>query len=399
MPGLALTLLAAILGQAAAPPVPEGALRVATFNASLNREAAGDLLRDLATPDNPQARNVAEVIQRIRPDILLVNEFDFDSADQAIALFQKNYLGVSQNGSVPITYAHHFTPETNTGEATGVDIDNDGQVVREPGTRGYGNDAQGYGAFPGQYGMVVLSRFPIDTEQVAEFRKLRWRDMPGAALPTRPDGTPWYSPAALDALRISSKNHVDVPVRVDGRVLHLLVSHPTPPAFDGPEDRNGRRNHDEIRLWADYLTGGERAGYLGRSLPPDAPFVILGDLNADPHDGGSYQQAIGQLLQHPRVDARVIPRSVGAEAAARDQGGANATHRGPHAEDTADFNDRAVGNLRADYVLPSRGLEVAGSGVFWPAPVNPLARLVAMDPAATSDHRLVYVDLRLPAAR
>ena len=40
--------------------------------------------------------------------------------------------------------------------------------------------------------------------------------------------------------------------------VHFLVSHPTPPVFDGPEDRNGPRNYDEIRFWADYSprTGG-----------------------------------------------------------------------------------------------------------------------------------------------
>ncbi len=43
--------------------------------------------------------------------------------------------------------------------------------------------------------------------------------------------------------------------------LHLLASHPTPPAFDGPEDRNGRRNHDEIRFWNDYLDRAE-IGYI-----------------------------------------------------------------------------------------------------------------------------------------
>src|SRR5687767_15114053 len=53
-------------------------LRFATFNASLNRRDAGALLSDLASPDNAQARKVAEIIQRVRPDVLLLNEFDFD---------------------------------------------------------------------------------------------------------------------------------------------------------------------------------------------------------------------------------------------------------------------------------------------------------------------------------
>ena len=56
-------------------------------------------------------------------------------------------------------------------------------------------------------------------------------------------------------LRLSCKIHWDVPVQIGSETVHFLVSHPTPPAFDGPEDRNGRRNHDEIRFWADYIPG------------------------------------------------------------------------------------------------------------------------------------------------
>ena len=53
----------------------------------------------------------------------------------------------------------------------------------------------------------------------------------------------------------------------------LLVAHPTPPVFDGPEDRNGRRNFDEIPLLGDYVTG--RSGYIydddgGRGGPKPA---------------------------------------------------------------------------------------------------------------------------------
>ena len=48
---------------------------------------------------------------------------------------------------------------------------------------------------------------------------------------------------------------------VGGKVIHTLVSHPTPPVFDGPEDRNGTRNHDEIRLWSDYVLPS-RSGYI-----------------------------------------------------------------------------------------------------------------------------------------
>ncbi|SIO41488.1 Endonuclease/Exonuclease/phosphatase family protein [Singulisphaera sp. GP187] len=391
-----IMLLSSSLTQAAAERRP-GVVRFATFNASLNRESAGALIGDLSTPDNTQARNVAEIIQRVAPDVLLINEFDHDQDGKAADLFQQNYLAVSQHGAPAIVYAHRYTAAVNTGIPSGVDLDHDGKIVTEPGTRGYGNDAFGFGQFPGQYGMVLYSRFPLDVAKIRRFGKVLWKDMPGALLPLKKDGTSWYSPEALAVFRLSSKDHWDIPVLVNGRTMHVLASHPTPPAFDGPEDRNGKRNHDEIRLWADYLTGGENAAYLGADAKQGRPaeFVILGDLNSDPVDGGSVPGAIDQLLNHPRVDARFIPTSAGADEASRLQGGANQGQHGPADQDTADFDDRAVGNLRADYVLPSKGLHIVGGGVFWPRRDEPLAPLVGMSPVASSDHRLVYLDLDL----
>ena len=77
------------------------------------------------------------------------------------------------------------------------------------------------------------------------------------------------------------------------------------------------------------------------------------------------------------------------------QGGANASHRGDPALDTADFSDRAPGNLRVDYALPSTGLGVVRAGVFWPVQADPLSRLTGTFPFPTSDHRPVWVDLRV----
>ena len=139
----------------------------------------------------------------------------------------------------------------------------------EAGTFERARDSHGFGVFEGQYGMIVLSKHAIDTEGVRTFRTFRWKDMPGARLPARPDGTSFYAEEALEVLRLSSKSHWDVPVRISGTVVHLLASHPTPPVFDGPEDRNGVRNADEIRFWADYVSGRRvhprRCGPAGRA--------------------------------------------------------------------------------------------------------------------------------------
>lgn len=71
---------------------------MATCNASLNRGAEGQLLRDLSTPGNEQAQNIAEVIQINAPDVVLVHEFDHVPGGRAAEAFRDHHLSVSRNG-------------------------------------------------------------------------------------------------------------------------------------------------------------------------------------------------------------------------------------------------------------------------------------------------------------
>ena len=374
------------------------AVRFATFNASLNRSFEGQLIADLSTPDNAQAKTIAEIVQRTRPAILRINEFDFDADGTAADLFQQNYLSVSQNGAQPISYDYHFVAPSNTGIPSGRDLDNNGSV-------GGPNDAFGFGFFPGQFGMAVYSMHPIQYDQLRTFQHFLWKDMPGALLPIDPaTGDPWYDEGDLAVFRLSSKSHWDVPIEIGNKTVHFLVSHPTPPVFDGPEDRNGTRNFDEIRLWADYISP-HSSGYIydddGRygGLKPGELFVIAGDQNSDPLDGDSIPGSIQLLLEHPLINTNITPDSEGGPEAALLQGGANATHLSDPAFDTADFSDTAPGNLRADYVLPRKQLRLLDAGVFWPKTTDPFFYLTGVFPFPSSDHRLVWIDVRVPGRR
>jgi Endonuclease/Exonuclease/phosphatase family len=394
-----MTLLAATLAPAVANDTQD-TVRFSTFNASLNRFSAGGLIADLSTPNNTQARTIAEIIQRTRPDVLLINEFDFDADNRALALFQQNYLSISQNGADPIVYPHAFTAPSNTGIPSGKDLDNNGAV-------GGPNDAFGFGFFPGQFGMAVYSMYPIDHDAIRTFQLFLWKDMPAALLPdnpTTPEPADWYSADELAIFRLSSKSHWDVPIQIGSKTVHFLVSHPTPPVFDGPEDRNGTRNFDEIRFWADYISPGQ-GGYIyddsGASggLKPGELFVIAGDQNSDPLDGDSIPGAIQQLVDHPLVNTTLTPSSLGAVEQNALQGGANLTHESDPAFDTADFSDSAPGNLRADYVLPRKTLQLIDAGVFWPLSTDPLFPLAGVFPFPSSDHRLVWIDVTVPTAK
>lgn len=375
MNGGRLALLAATL-MGCAPtdevPVPDH-IRVAAFNIWELSTAKLLTLDSAGRGTDPQARAAAAVIQRIRPDVILLNEIDHDDThpdDLALNArrFVEHYLA---QGDSAIDYPHSFAAPSNTGLLTGIDLDGNGIAATEAhrGERSHGDDAFGFGTYPGQYAMAILSRHPIDSAGARTFQRFLWKDLPGHVMPQG-----WYSDRATAIFRLSSKSHWDVPIVIGGDTLHLLASHPTPPVFDGAEDRNGRRNHDEVGFWVRYLDGSDAlyddAGRHG-GLAAGAAFVILGDLNAPPdqepphHAGGP---AIRQLLDDPRL---------------QDPPG----HQG---RPTAYFNRAA----RPDYVLPSRELTILDSGVFWPdSTTDPAGAALA---AAASDHRLVWVDLRLP---
>ena len=370
--------------------------RFATFNVSLNRSNAGDLITELSDSASEQAANIAEVIQRSQADVLLLNEFDFDEAGEAIDLFRANYLQVSQNGQKPAYYPYVYIAPSNTGIQSGFDLNNDGEI-------GGPNNAFGFGNFEGQYGMAVLSRYPIVQDHIRTFQNFLWKDMPGANLPDNPDTeepNDWYSADELEAVRLSSKSHWDVPVDINGTVFHVLASHPTPPVFDGPEDANGLRNHDEIRFWNDYVTP-EASDYIiddngGIGGIQGDRFVIMGDLNADPLDGDSTGNPVGQLLNNPFIDSSQTPASEGGAQASERQGSTNNSHGGNPAFDTADFGEEEFGgpgNLRVDYVLPSTNIDIVNSGVYWPTMESPEFRLTTDFPPSSSDHRLVFSDL------
>ena len=360
-------------------------VRFACFNTALSAGHAGALIRQLSTPEHTRAQRIAEIIQIVRPDVLLLCEFDFDLQGRALALLQNNYLACSQNGQQPLHYRYKLAVPSNTGISSDIDLNGDGLITLP-------DDGFGFGLFPGQYAFAVLSRYPLLDKQLRTFQTLLWSSMPGARLPLD-----YYPPEARSRLRLSSKNHIDLPVLLPDGIIHLIAAHPTPPVFDGAEARNSRRNFDEIRLLADYISATEWTYLvddqgLPGSLKNTAKFIIMGDLNADPYDGASQPGAIWQLLDHQAVHTDVAtgyqtPTSLGGRDFALRH---NRQRKGDAAAITASFND----GLRVDYVLPAATLEVLDSGIFWPASHDPLQRLVA-GPDESSDHRLVWVDVVL----
>lgn len=295
-------------------------LRLATWHAEFSRKGPGLLLRDLK---RGELDGLIAQIGEAKPDVLLLTDFDFDHGQVALGALRD---ALADRGA---RYGHMFSARPNTGMHTGLDIDGDGRL-------GGPRDAQGYGWFSGQGGQSVLSRFPVTLS--TDLSGLLWSVVPDSAMDLEDTG-----PAVQ---RLSSSAHWALRIDLPSGPLTLLTLAATPPLFDGPEDRNGRRNRDEVLLWLHAIEG--RLGFQ-----PVPPFAIIGNLQLDPDKGEGLHEAVQTVLSHPTLRDPLpgVP--------------------------TARFS--TTGDLRVSYILPSIDAVVVGTGVT-PLPED-------------GGHRLVWVDL------
>lgn len=266
---------------------------------------------------------------QVRPDILLLTDFDYDASHAALSAMRDR---LSAEG---LDYPHLFAARPNTGRTTGLDLDGDGRL-------GGPRDAQGYGWFAGQGGTAVLARFPVSLR--VDHGALLWKDVPDSAIAADDPG--------VEVQRLSSSAHWALEVETPGGALTLLTLAATPPVFDGPEDRNGRRNRDEVLLWLHVLDGR-----LGEA--PEGPVILAGNLNLDPDRGQGLREAAAEILSHARLQDP-LP-----------------------GQETVTWD--SVGPMRVSYVLPDRTLAVLDAGITPPAQTPDLG-----------PHRLVWVDLLIP---
>ncbi len=308
---------------------------MATFNTELSRKGPGLLLRDILKGDDPQIEAVLAQIIAADADVIALQGFDYDLKSTALAALAETL------GKQGLSYPHHFAAPPNAGLMTSLDLDGNGKT-------GEAGDAQGYGRFFGQGSMAILSRHPILVAEVQDFSDLLWRDLPDAMLPEQ-EGAPFPSAEVQAVQRLSSNGHWAIPVEHPtlGR-LTVLTYHATPPVFDGPEDRNGKRSHDETAFWGHYLNGSFGDAPLDR-------FIIMGNANLDPDRGDGIGTAMQDLLANPKLQDPLSNKP------------------------TVTFSQ--TGPLRVDYILPSRDWAVQD------------AQVVPPDPEA-SRHSLIHVTLK-----
>ena len=331
------------------------ALRIATYNADLSAPGPGLLLHDLRKADlPPQRAAVVQVLVALDADIILLTGIDYDLEAEALAALGQ----LLEQAGRP--YPHRLALRPNTGVPTGLDLNGNGRLAEA-------RDAMGWGRFPGEGGMAVLSRLPIG-DGVRDFSGFLWADLPGNLMPS--------DDPARAIQRLHTTGAYEVPVILpDGTSLRLLAYYASPPVFDGPEDRNGRRNHDETAFWSRLIAGDLPFA------PSSAPFVILGQPNLDPMDGEGRPLALKTLLAHAALQ-NPAPRGTHQRA--------EPGHKGDPARDTALY--QGLGGLQVEQILPSADLKVTASGILWPAETDPLAKTLA----TASRHRPLWVDVITP---
>ncbi|MGL5617576.1 MAG: endonuclease/exonuclease/phosphatase family protein [Metamycoplasmataceae bacterium] len=370
-----------------------------------------------------QVRNIAAIIQKNKPDVIVLNEFNNEGNGenkQIMKLFQDNFLSFGQSmNSIdggeelqPIIYPFYETYATNTGLKSHMDLDNDGIIGDNP------EDAYGFGYYHGHYAFGVMSKYEIDKQNTRTFQEFKWKDMPNAKIPKiivdngkipagMAVGDDWYTQEEWDNLRLSSKNHVDVPINIkfgnETQNIHLLISHPTPPSFElGGTNVNLERNLAEVQFWREYIDNNsviyDDKGKIGGIDGTKEKFIILGDLNADNLHGNTSTRDTGMQsliksnhLNHSVINGSLLPTSIGGAAE-------NNQYNHPKPETRT-----SVFGLRVDWALPSVNLNTIDSGVYWQAEGEE-GRLLFNDirigkwgnsKEISSDHRFVWVTIRL----
>jgi len=248
-------------------------------------------VQDLQRETDP-IRIARQLINRAAPDVLLLLRFDYDAHFDAL---------IALNNGLDSPYPYLFAMPPNSGMPTGLDLDGDGKI-------GEPRDAQGYGRFPGQAGMALLSRLPPRLAELQDFTPLLWRDLPGTLLPVV-NGAPFPSPHAHAVQRLSSVAHWVLPLDTPHGPITLLAADPTPPLYDGPEDRNGRRNHDEAQLWNLLLQGT-----FG---PPPLRPILLTEAGIDPDRDAHRPMALRALRNRLRDIGPPEPTTLWGDTPAR----------------------------------------------------------------------------------
>ncbi len=289
----------------------------------------------------PQISSLVKVITAALPDVLVLTGFDNDAGDLALAQFAARFGG---------KFPYFRGLVGNEGRESGLDLDGDGKL-------GGWADALGFGKFPGNAGMAILTRYPILS--VSNENEILWTGVEGAGMPRRSDGSYFLRSDVAVKIPVFSHGFFEVDIDLGDSVLTVFASYLSPPVFDGPEDMNGLRNAAELQTIAGLLKDRSE------------PFALLADLNNDPQKGEGHKAPLLELLAQLGQPDDLIGLPTANWASVADP-------------------------MRVDYVLPAPSVNVVRAGVVSPDQSSKNYGLTEADIRLASDHWLVWADIVPP---
>lgn len=371
---------------AGSAPTP-GTWRIAQFNL---RELSTD---KIVATSHPQVDAAAKIVARFHPDVVCLNEMQFDIANVptsgmpgAKSAKPGTFSTAESNATRIAARIAAENPEAIYPYAL-ITVGNSGfawsgpRPSTEPGSDWY--SLRGWGEYRGRFNTIVLSKFPIVTDQVRIITDVAWDAIPKNSIAQMKTDTGLDVPAGYP---VFEKSLNVIPLDIHGKTTYLVMSHPTAPAF---WSINPYRHEDELRALALFLDG-QLPGV--ESVPQGSPFVLIGDLNADPEEGDSRPGAIARVLAHDRLEPW-FPEGAGTM-------GKNPTFN-TYVSGCGKGDGSSVGDpssrfqMQIDYILPSKEIGRAqGGAVFFP---NRAESQEDFDLACrASDHMFLYVDLPNP---
>ncbi len=350
------------------------------------RELTTDKLLD---ENDEQATAAAEIIGRFNPDIMEINELQFDIEN------------IPHTGNPGMPKADAKAPTFNAGESNASRLGDRAGKTNSDAVWDYsvvtlGNSGlywsgdnpsnadefvlRGWGEFKGRFNTGLLSRYPILTDEIRVINDFKWKDLPDNHIADLEANEGIEVP---DDFPLFEKSLNIIPVDIAGTKLYFVLIHTVAPGWD----RIGSyRNFDELH-GVELFLSGELPGV--DPLPDDARFIIMGDLNSDSDEeegSDSLPGAIQQLANHPKV-AAWYPSGNGTK-------GKNGAHNSycsgcGHDDGTMVSDPTKAWQMQLDYMLPSETLGKPASGkIFWPDPKTEKADWELS--CRASDHKMLF---------
>ncbi|SDK14283.1 Endonuclease/Exonuclease/phosphatase family protein [Ferrimonas sediminum] len=399
-------------------------IRFATYHADMEFSDYNQALSETGSGNEPRLQNVAEVIQRARPDVLLVT--GFSGADglggeeyrkRALELFVSEYLNQAQDPDLDaVSYPYLYLANSNSGIPVLDDLNKDGSA---PGTLPF--DAKGYGHYAGEKSFALLSRYALDENNVRTYRQLEWKRVPtadGQQKPQDGSGNDWFASETWNSLPLMDTNFVDIPMKLpDGRIVQLLATYLGEPAEVDASNRAYMRNRAQVEFVADYISqdynsyivnDDDNSRRVTGGYDSSRPFVLMGNFYND-HEGawalgadGAPSYRADSAAMRTLVNSSTLHRFTGVNwEAPTSAAGVD------YAQTTASTHSMpgiitGLNALRNDYIMLEQQLKFVDQGIVWAQLGDDGEALfyrnngqgqMVNDPQASSSHRLVWMDV------